>query len=706
MIQCIILLFCFITLPFSQAQCSDAASSSIIYHYYPDSDGSPNLHYYGQEKFDGTEQCYWSYEDITNDPILISKVWRDHQGNPIACRLFEYDDKGSLIKASLYGNLSGSCPSPLIITEDGYPFNNGVEYYSTHWSYSYQDETLWIQQSEDNGKRIDFIYDPSHKHIIAELTGNGVNIIHRRFFEYNKEGLLASIIIDDGCNADRTDLQHVHERHQIVFTYVSHGTAAGQVESILEQYLNLHKGKYITTSLIMNAYTDQGKLQSRKLFDGSGHLLDTKEIENGLGTIEIPEPPADRINFANTPDACLYNVRGSPIKCTYWNGTTEQFVYYLDGTLKAMTDRLGNTTTYERDFLGRPTAIRTTNVAGNTSISMINVFDSFHLIEYFCSDGDLHYSYKYDYQGNLADVVDHSKLEKKPQPQPKPEEDTKQSTWSWLWKKACGAGRSFADKVSSAKNYLNSVKKDLSYSEYIKEDTNALLESVFSQGFLQFAGYYQDASRIGVYNPGHEKNDKVRITLINGILTIMKDLDQTLEHFSKAHGDNTIHYVFRSTEGWTNDLFAASLSKMGRVSPHARLLAELWKGLIKEMGGPNGGGVIIHYAHSIGATETFDAKKLLDPHERSMIHVVTMGSPTLIPDNAGFANVVNYVSKRDLVCLLDLRGYINGILANNGNVRFLGSFFDSPPLEHTLTSPSYAEIIVLLGEQFMETHKE
>lgn len=284
-------------------------------------------------------------------------------------------------------------------------------------------------------------------------------------------------------------------------------------------------------------------------------------------------------------------------------------------------------------------------------------------------------------------------------------DSTQSSSRIWdLWKGICNIGKTLFNKIESSQNYLKDVKQELAYSEYIKDEMDYALHQTFSESFLQLAGYYQDTSHIGVFNPNQEISDKVRITLINGILTVKEDLICSLEQFSISHGNNTIHYVFHSTEGWTDDLFDSAYVKMGYVSQEAHLLAKLWKNLIAEMGGPQAGGVIFHYAHSIGATNTFTAKDLLSPEERAMIHVVTMGSPTMIPENTGFASVINYASKRDVICAIDLKKYINCWLKNDGNIELLGSFFEMPLIEHTLNARSYSEIIELLGKQFVENY--
>lgn len=127
----------------------------------------------------------------------------------------------------------------------------------------------------------------------------------------------------------------------------------------------------------------------------------------------------------------------------------------------------------------------------------------------------------------------------------------------------------------------------------------------------------------------HEISDKVRVTFINGILNTRSMMRESLNIISGTHGGVKVHYVFRPTEGWMWDISRAAMIKMafsmGFRSLHAHLLAQMWRNLIQEMGGIEQGGVIIHYAHSLGGSETDRARELLAPEEQKMIRVMTFG---------------------------------------------------------------------------------
>ncbi|MEI8366620.1 MAG: RHS repeat-associated core domain-containing protein [Parachlamydiaceae bacterium] len=269
-------------------------------------------------------------------------------------------------------------------------------------------------------------------------------------------------------------------------------------------------------------------------------------------------------------------------------------------------------------------------------------------------------------------------------------------SWASVWEVA-------TSWASSAIAYVQDLKTQLSYTEHMEEEWSDLAHETISKGFLQFSGFYEHPIESGRSSTGEEVNDKVRVTFVNGILNIKPDLEHTLEYISSTHGDTVVHYAFRPTGGWSRDMINAILSKFGYSAPAAPLLAEKWRELIAEMGGVDGGGTIIHYSHSIGFADTNAAKNLLTPEEQRMIHVVTIGSPTMIPNDSGFGKIVNYASKRDGVSLFDPIGYIHGLMDTHYNVELVGSYWGIPFIDHTLFTDTYMGVIRDLGNEFTIT---
>jgi hypothetical protein len=253
------------------------------------------------------------------------------------------------------------------------------------------------------------------------------------------------------------------------------------------------------------------------------------------------------------------------------------------------------------------------------------------------------------------------------------------------------------------KNNLDTLLNTLSHRPPIQEEVEMQLERIGHEIvggiFLRLAGYYDHPPEVGCWGEG-EINEKVRITMINGILNIRNDVADSANLISRLHGNTNVHYIFKPTLGWAWDLLASTYVKLGGISQQSRDLARTWKAMIEEMGGVNGGGHIIHYAHSIGAADTYSARFLLEPEELKMISVTTFGSPLMIP-NGCFYSTVNYASVRDGVALI---GRIRALFEGEATVIFVGTHLGFPLIDHLLDNESYRSVIWALGQQFLSQY--
>jgi len=202
--------------------------------------------------------------------------------------------------------------------------------------------------------------------------------------------------------------------------------------------------------------------------------------------------------------------------------------------------------------------------------------------------------------------------------------------------------------------------------------------------YMRFAGFHTTESETGIFGHGYEPQ-KYRITFINGILTTKEHLNSHMQMVSDSHGGCNIHYRYVGTHGWTNDLIRSLYCKIGMINDDAKELAKIWKQMIEDMGGVDSGGIIFHYAHSLGGTQTNLAKNLLTPEELKMIRVITMGSPTLIRDDR-FHSVVNIISCRDIISAFDPIGFVSAMIFET-NSFFVGSHWDGwPVVDHPFYS--------------------
>lgn len=258
---------------------------------------------------------------------------------------------------------------------------------------------------------------------------------------------------------------------------------------------------------------------------------------------------------------------------------------------------------------------------------------------------------------------------------------------------------SFSSACRSISRGVNNLVHHLSFSEHIRPSIDEAGKFLLGENFLQLSGYYQDTSEMGIHGNG-EINDKVRITLINGILNARIDYKESIDLISETHGGANVHYIFDATQGFCWDILKGLFVKSGFISPQAYQIAEVWREMIDEMGGVGKGGMIYHYAHSLGGVHTKAALRLMTPEEKNMIRIFTFGSASLISDDS-VNGVYNYVSVRDGICFLDPIEYVSGVLGFRKNIIPVGEWLGIPFIDHMLESSAYEEVIRMLGHHFV-----
>lgn len=266
------------------------------------------------------------------------------------------------------------------------------------------------------------------------------------------------------------------------------------------------------------------------------------------------------------------------------------------------------------------------------------------------------------------------------------------TTWCDFFRNTC------YEMYEALSSLMADIRDRCSY-EHGFEQVDGIAQGFFSDIYLRMLGYYNHPPETGCCGNG-EVSDRVRITMINGILNLRQDVVDSAKLISELHGGSNVHYIFKPTRGWAGDVAISTYVKCGGISQQAVDMVNVWRRLIEEMGGVDNGGHIIHYAHSIGAADTYVARYLLTPEELQMISVITFGSPLLIPNNC-FRYAVNYASVRDGVPLI---GHIGGIFVEDKHVIYVGDHFGIPFIDHLLNNDSYRSIIETLGKEFVELY--
>lgn len=282
--------------------------------------------------------------------------------------------------------------------------------------------------------------------------------------------------------------------------------------------------------------------------------------------------------------------------------------------------------------------------------------------------------------------------------------------WSWgdLWSSIKEGTDDFIKGLYH--QYLNAPQhclEDFASLSLDRQELETLISELVGDGVFDYlSGYHRETLSIGTVGRG-EINDKVRVTFINGILCHRKYAIRNAHRLSEFHGGVNTHYIYWPTAGWTWDISRCLLVRQFQYPTEACIaLVSRWKELIEEMGGIGNGGILYHYAHSVGGAESITALSMLSKEERHMIRFITFGSPYLTETDHLLENT-HYVSIRDGVTLFDPITLYGAHLETPQHIVFLGNWTDGAPLiDHFLDGQTYDAILKELGAQFVEVYGE
>ncbi len=185
----------------------------------------------------------------------------------------------------------------------------------------------------------------------------------------------------------------------------------------------------------------------------------------------------------------------------------------------------------------------------------------------------------------------------------------------------------------------------------------------------------------------------VRIVAVNGILNNSEDARNFSENLSNHFGGNNVHYCYNSSHGFIMDLLECAAQKLGFHTHSDEKLTQVIREQCQQVGK---GGEVHLVAHSQGGLVTSSALAHLSQEHRSMLHVYTIGSASVI-NPEGLAQAHNYINSGDPIPWLTDPG---GIVRHWNSVHILHSpLFDHP----VLSSPSYQRVLSQLGKQFITT---
>jgi len=192
----------------------------------------------------------------------------DDQGSLLMRRNYTYDERGNVLKESMYGNLSGSNEDD--ITWDSY--RKGECYAKT---FTYNQKGL-LRTEDDGRKHSHYKYIKGTNLLGLKLVSDNSGIRERYQYTYDVNGTLIKEICDDGSSEDFNDLSAVTVRLIKKISPTKH-RPIGLPGVIEEYFFNLNTNQEELLSRIENKYSRQGHLLCQKTYDCNGDFSYLKE---------------------------------------------------------------------------------------------------------------------------------------------------------------------------------------------------------------------------------------------------------------------------------------------------------------------------------------------------------------------------------------------------------------------------------------------
>jgi len=372
----------------------DAGNQKTVYDY-PDNNrlraitryrGNSSYELYLKERF------RWGKAETSNCGWLIANWIEECHGWIQKCTTYDYDNKGNVVKETLFGNLTGNNEIPVIIDhQTELPIINGCENVSTFRTYSQCGLNLLLSETLGE-KTFEFTYYPKTNLIKEKYTLIKGEIKQREFYSYDDDKVLIKKIVDDGSNRGSEDLTGITERKMTLIT-PSKSPVVGFPE-IVEEYF-IQDGRNLLLSKKVNTFNIDGKVTSEQVYDANGcfayqNLWDYDAHGNLIRKVDAfgqetsyQYDANDNLIKLQGPDTSYYQTydydfsnRLIAEKLHTLNGTTyaKRFGYDLLGNKIWESDIYDNRTHFVYDELNRP--IKVTYPDGTSTYTEYDVLNN------------------------------------------------------------------------------------------------------------------------------------------------------------------------------------------------------------------------------------------------------------------------------------------------------------------------------------------
>lgn len=291
---------------------------------------------------------------------LQQKTLLGDDDRPLLKREFFYDDRGNILQEMLTGNI---CVPD---SQDTFTENH-----------EYDERNRLIKTISDTGLVTHISYLPK-THLVQKKIITDEKAIHiREFYEYNKDKVLITKIIDNGISDDPNNLEKVTERRIERIHPKQEAPAQDLPEIIEEKILDLTTKTEILLKKIHIHYNNQAKIIQKDIYDADdthryslnfsyderGRLAEEKNAFKEItslkydihGNVIFQEDPSKK-QIRRTYDHANRLTDEEEITPNEEKRLT-QYAYDTKNNKTATIDPFGNETRYEYDAFGHVTKI-------------------------------------------------------------------------------------------------------------------------------------------------------------------------------------------------------------------------------------------------------------------------------------------------------------------------------------------------------------
>ena len=382
----------------------DPYDNKEVYHFSPGQQLSA-IEYYLTKKPQKSyslerKDCYFWQED---GGTLQAHAIQDSNGHYRQCKIYHYDKQSNISEEILYGNLTGQNTNPVKLQANGNisPLNSS-DNYKIRYTYSKDNFNLMLSKHEDNGTNTYFDYKPGSNLLKSQLVYEGNSLRQRNFYEYDNNGTLIKVIVDD-CphNADSSCVTNTTERRVTLIRPRQSSPGFGQKEWLEEYYYDFTARADKLLKKIFYVYGEKDRLTRTDIYGSDGkksHSISYSHDDKGRVTKEADSRGKvwEYTYDANGNNTFSLSPAGVETHYTYdlANRLTQEeekssvgsfvkrFSYDYNGNRISSEDEYGNTTHFEYDSLSRLIKIthpQVPDIRGNAVTPNENfAYDVFH----------------------------------------------------------------------------------------------------------------------------------------------------------------------------------------------------------------------------------------------------------------------------------------------------------------------------------------